>query len=70
MNLQIENVRQNIIDVINNSQLPIGVIYYLFKDISKEVADEYKRSLSFEQQQKKEQELKEQEENNNEKESE
>ena len=70
MNLQIENVKQNIINVINNSGLPIGVIHYLFKDISKEVADEYNKALMFEQQQKKEQELKKQEENNDEKESE
>lgn len=75
MNLQIENVKQNIIDIINNSGLPIGVINYLFKDISREVANEYNRALSFEQQQKKEQELKEKElkeqkENNDEKESE
>ena len=63
MNLQIENVKQNIIDVINNSQLPIGVIHYLLKDISKEVANEYNKTLMFEQQQrqqKQQNEIKEQ----------
>lgn len=60
MNLQIENVRQDIIDVINNSQLPIGVIYYLFKDISKEVANEYNKTLMLEQQQKQQEEEKQQ----------
>ena len=60
MNLQIENVKQDIIDVINNSQLPIGVIYYLFKDISKEVANEYNKTLMLEQQQKQQEEEKKQ----------
>ena len=68
MNLQIENVKQEIINIINNSGLPIGVIYYLFKDISKEVADEYNKALMFEKQKKK-QELKQQEENKDEQES-
>lgn len=60
MNLQIEIVKQNIINTINNSGLPIGVIHYLLKDISNGVADEYNRVLMFEQQQRKEQKSKEQ----------
>lgn len=58
MNLQIESTKSNLINLINNSGLPIGVIHYIIKDIAREVAAEYGRALSLEQQQK------EQEENN------
>lgn len=51
MNLQIENVKQQVINVINNSNLPIGTIYYMFKDILNEVGTEYDRALASERQQ-------------------
>lgn len=51
MNLQIENIKQNLIDIINNSGLPIGVIHYLLKDISNEVIVEYNRAIAQEKQQ-------------------
>lgn len=56
MNLQIESIKSNLINVINNSGLPIGVIHYVLKDISTEVANEYHRILSLEQQQKEQEE--------------
>ena len=77
MNLQIEKIKQDIINIINNSGLPIGVIYYLFKDIDSEISSEYNRALNYEKQQqmkeleKQKQEQKDkQQKNNNEKESE
>lgn len=64
MNLQIEETKNQIINVINNSGLPIGVIYYLFKDINTEVANEYGMALNAERQMQLQQEAKKQEENN------
>lgn len=72
MNLQIENVKQNIINIINNSGLPIGIIYYLFKDINAEISSGYNKALNYEKQQQleKEKQEKQQEENKDEQESE
>ena len=66
MNLQIEQTKNEIINVINNSGLPIGVIYYLFKDINTEVANEYGKTLNAERQMQLQNEEKKQEENNDE----
>ena len=59
MNLKIEKVKQNIINTINNSGLPIGVIHYLLKDISNEVVVEYNRAIAQEKKQQIEQMQKE-----------
>jgi hypothetical protein len=64
MNLRIEDTKNQIINVINNSGLPIGVIYYLFKDINIEVTNEYNRTLNAERQMQLQNEEKQQEENN------
>lgn len=61
MNLQIENTKTEIINVINDSGLPIGVIHYLLGDIKNEVTYEYKKALAQEKEelkQRKEQENK------------
>lgn len=63
MNLQIESIKSNLIDIINNSGLPIGVIHYMLKDISREVATEYNKTLLTEQQQKEQKLNNENEEN-------
>lgn len=51
MNLQIEFTKEQLINIINNSGLPIGVIHYLLKDISNEVIVEYNRAIAQEKQQ-------------------
>lgn len=56
MNLQIENTKTEIINVINNSGLPIGVIHYLIRDIKNEVAYEYQKAITQEQEQLKQKE--------------
>lgn len=61
MNLQIENTKTEIINVINNSGLPIGIIHYLFRDIADEVASEYRKVLIQEREQLKLQQEKERE---------
>lgn len=51
INSKIEFTKEQIINVINNSGLPIGVIHYLLKDISNEVIVEYNRAIAQEKQQ-------------------
>lgn len=51
INLKIELLKEQLINVINNSGLPIGVIHYLLKDISNEVIAEYNRAIAQEKQQ-------------------
>lgn len=51
MNFRIEIVKKQLINVINNSELPIGVIHYLLKDISNEVIAEYNNAIAYEKQQ-------------------
>lgn len=46
INQQIENTRQELINTLNNSQLPIGIVYYILKDIMTEVNNMYQTSLS------------------------
>lgn len=51
INSKIEFTKEQLINVINNSELPIGVIHYLLKDISNEVIVEYNRAIAQEKQQ-------------------
>ena len=51
INSKIEFTKEQLINVINNSGLPIGVIHYLLKDISNEVIVEYNRIIAQEKQQ-------------------
>jgi hypothetical protein len=51
INSKIEFTKEQLINVINNSGLPIGVIHYLLKDISNEVVVEYNRVIAQEKQQ-------------------
>lgn len=51
INSKIEFTKEQLINVINNSGLPIGVIHYLLKDISNEVIVEYNRIITQEKEQ-------------------
>lgn len=51
INSKIEFTKEQLINVINNSGLPIGLIHYLLKDISNEVIIEYNRVIAQEKQQ-------------------
>lgn len=51
INSKIEFTKEQLINVINNSGLPIGVIHYLLKDISNEVIVEYNRVITQEKEQ-------------------
>lgn len=50
-NYSIENYKRSILESIQQSQLPIGVIYYLFKDVMAEVEQVYNHTIQAEFQQ-------------------
>lgn len=45
INTNINLFRKNIAEAINVSQLPVGVLYYLLKDILSEVGNIYEETL-------------------------
>ena len=45
-NLQIEDFKDSLIDIINTAELPPAVIYYVFTDVYRDIADTYKSYLS------------------------
>ena len=50
---QIEKFRNLLIHIINNSNLSLGITYYVFKDIYNELTNSYKYYLSRENEDKK-----------------
>lgn len=48
--LDIENVKNSLIDTINNSNLPLGVLLYMVNDIARQLNDAYNRSIQLEMQ--------------------
>ena len=51
LNTLIEDLQNKLIDDINNSQLPVGIIYYIAKDVFSQIETEYQKSLTLEKQQ-------------------
>ena len=45
INTLINVFKENVSNVINNSQLPIGIVYYVLKDLLSEVEKIYTKSL-------------------------
>ena len=45
VNYSIETLRQNIYDVINQSQMPIGIAYFIFKDIFADITAAYQSAV-------------------------
>ena len=41
-----EEFRQSLIDIANTAELPPAVIYYVFTDVYRDIADTYKSYLS------------------------
>lgn len=68
-NMTIEELRQNLYEMINNSSLPFSSVYYLFKDVMREMTDSYYEMVGNEFKQY-EKENKEKEENTEDEETE
>jgi hypothetical protein len=50
INYSIENLRQDIYNIINSCNLPIGTVYFVFKDIFGDVAQAYQTAVKQEMQ--------------------
>lgn len=50
LNTLMEDLQKKLINDINNSQLPVGIIYYIAKDVFSQVETEYQKSLELEKQ--------------------
>ena len=49
-NTKLENLKKDLITLIKKKKMPVGVVYYLLKDILLEVESSYKQTLALEQQ--------------------
>lgn len=45
INQKIEYYRQQLINIINNSKLPVGILYYIIKDIFNMISIEYNAAI-------------------------
>lgn len=52
INYSIESFRKEIYDIINNCQLPIGTVYFIFKDIFGDISQAYQAAVNQEAQAK------------------
>ncbi len=48
-NTQLNNLKDNLVNTINSSGLPVGIVYYILKDTFNDVAVAYKNTLLEEQ---------------------
>ncbi len=46
INISIEEFKLNIIKLLNNSNMPIGIMYYIMKDVFGELTEEYQNYLN------------------------
>lgn len=46
MDIYIKTFEQQLIQLINNTNLPAGVVYYILKDITKQVEEIYIQSVN------------------------
>ena len=63
LNLKCEDLKQEIINLINSSDLPLSLVYYMFQNLSIEIQSLYMNTLR--QERKKEQEQNKENSNQN-----
>ena len=56
LNTLMNDLKQNLINDINGSMLPVGIAYYIVKDVLNEVEKSYEHTLALESQHQQEQE--------------
>lgn len=59
LNTMIQELHRNLIKDINSSQLPVGVVFFVLKDIFNETEKSYINTLNAEKMTKPEEEIKE-----------
>lgn len=62
INTLMEDLHNKLIKDINTCQLPVGIIYYVAKDVFKEIELGYEKQLALEKQQEEEEDIKENQE--------
>ena len=48
INTQLNTLKGNLVNIINNSGLPIGICYYIVKDLIGDLTESYKEAILFE----------------------
>lgn len=48
-NMRMINLKNDIIKLIGETQLPVGVVYYILKDLFDDITNAYNQSLALEQ---------------------
>ena len=48
-NIRIINLKNDIMQLVQKSELPAGVVYYILKDLYNEISDVYNQSIALEQ---------------------
>lgn len=49
-NTKLNTLKSDLVNTIIKSEIPVGAVYYMLKDLLDEVTDSYKKSLAIEQQ--------------------
>lgn len=49
VNLRMEILKQNIVALIGESQIPVGATYYILKDLFNDITNAYQKSIELEQ---------------------
>lgn len=49
VNLRIEILKQNILALIGDADLPVGIVYYILKDLFDDITNAYNQSITLEQ---------------------
>ena len=50
-NTYLNEFKTNVVNVVNNSGLPVGVVYYIMKDLLNDIQDAYETTLKKEKEQ-------------------
>lgn len=49
-NTKLNNLKSDLVTIINQSDIPVGAVYYLVKDLLAEIEGSYKQTLLIEEQ--------------------
>ena len=47
-NIKMLSLKQNIVKLVGESELPVGVVYYILKDLFEDITNVYNQSIALE----------------------
>ena len=47
-NIKMLSLKQNIVKLVGESELPVGVVYYILKDLFEDITNAYNQSIALE----------------------